>query len=363
MKKTKVFVIFGGKSGEHEVSIKSARSVVAAMDKTKYEVIPLGIGKNGTWLRGSEAQKVLATRNKLDKGETIEALPPAATSQELAKLIKNEITPPVVFPVLHGPYGEDGTIQGMLEMMNVPYVGSGVLGSALGMDKVLQKQVFLQYNLPVVPFVWFLRNEWERDRKGILKKISLMSKSFPYFVKPANLGSSVGISKAHNAKELIKAIHFAGEYDRKIVVEKGVEGVREMEVSVLGNDTPKASVPGEIAPANEFYDYDAKYINENSKLMIPANIPLKTQKTIQAIAVSAFKALDCAGFSRVDFFLTKKTGQIWLNELNTIPGFTSSSMYPKLWEATGVSYVKLVDTLIQLGIQRWKEKQKLATSL
>jgi len=363
MKKTKVFIIFGGKSGEHEVSIRSARSVVAAIDTKKYDVNLLGIGKNGTWLRGSEAVKTLTTRTKLDKGKTIEALPPAATSQELATLIKDKETPPVVFPVLHGPYGEDGTIQGMLEMMNVPYVGSGVLGSALGMDKVLQKQVYLQYSLPVVPFVWFLRKDWERDKKSILKKISIMNRSFPYFVKPANLGSSVGISKAHNEKELIKAINFAGEYDRKIVVEKGIEAVREVEVSVLGNDDPQASVAGEILPSNEFYDYDAKYFNEDTRLYIPAKISKATLSTIQEIAKKAFTALDCCGFSRVDFFLEKKTNKIWLNELNTIPGFTNVSMYPKLWEATGLSYSDLIDKLIQLGIERWKEKQKLVTSV
>lgn len=363
MKKTKVYVIFGGKSGEHEVSIRSARSVVAAIDKKKYDVIPLGIGKNGTWLKGPEAQKVLTTRTKLDRGESIEALPPASTSRELSELVKHQDAPPVVFPVLHGPYGEDGTMQGMLEMMNVPYVGSGVLGSALGMDKILQKQVFIQHGLPVVPFVWFLRKTWEQDTKGVLKQIKKMSKAFPYFIKPANLGSSVGISKAHNEKELREAIQFAGTYDRKIIVEKGVEGIREVEVSVLGNDEPKASIAGEVAPANEFYDYNAKYINENSRITIPAAISKSTLKKIQTLAVQAFQALDCSGFSRVDFFLEKKSGKIWLNEINTIPGFTSISMYPKLWEASGVSYSKLVDTLIQLGIERWKEKQKLATSL
>jgi len=363
MNKTLVYVIFGGKSGEHEVSIRSARSVIAAIDTNKYIVIPLAIGKNGTWIKGPEVTKTLSSRSKIDKGRSMEALLPTPTMKEIIRLSKHVNAPPVVFPVLHGPYGEDGTIQGMLEMMNVPYVGSGVLGSALGMDKVLQKQVFIQYGLPVVPFVWFLDKEWKKDKKGILRKILKMGKTYPFFVKPANLGSSVGISKAHNEKELYDAIAFAGTYDRKIIVEKGMEDIREIEVSVLGNDDPKVSVCGEIIPANEFYDYDAKYINENSRVAIPAKIPGAVQKKIQSVAKEAFRALDCSGFSRVDFFLEKKTNKIWLNEINTIPGFTSISMYPKLWEASGVPYTVLVDTLIQLGIQRWKEKQQLATSL
>jgi D-alanine-D-alanine ligase len=362
MKKTNVYIIFGGKSGEHEVSIKSARSVVSAINKDKYDVIPLGIAKNGTWLKGPEAQLALTARTKIDRGETTEVLPPTSTSRELTELVKNEESPPIVFPVLHGPYGEDGTIQGMLEMMNVPYVGAGVLGSALGMDKILQKQIFLHQGLPAVPFVWFLKKEWVKDKKGVLAKIKKLS-TFPFFVKPANLGSSVGISKAHNEKELEKAIDVAGTYDRKIIIEKGMENIREIEVSVLGNDEPKASVCGEVIPANEFYDYDAKYIDGNSRLSIPAKISPSIQTKIQSIAIQAFQALDCCGFSRVDFFLEKKTNKIWLNELNTIPGFTSISMYPKLWEASGIPYSALIDKLIQLGIERWKEKQQLATSL
>jgi D-alanine-D-alanine ligase len=362
MKKTKVFIIFGGKSGEHEVSIRSARSVLQAIDTKKYDPELLGIAKNGTWLRGPAAKKALSSKTKIDRGQSTEVLPPLSTSHELVKLIKDEITPPVVFPVLHGPYGEDGTIQGMLEMMNVPYVGSGVLGSALGMDKVLQKQVFLHYGLPVVSFVWFLYKAWKKDKKSIIKKIEHMSR-YPFFVKPANLGSSVGISKAHNEKELVKAIELAGTYDRKIIVEKGMEHIREVELSVLGNDDPIASVCGEIIPEHEFYDYDAKYIDESTRLVIPANVSKKIQRELQKTAIEAFTALDCSGFSRVDFFLEKKSGKVWLNEINTIPGFTSVSMYPKLWEATGVSYKDLIGKLIQLGIDRWKEKQQLTTTL
>jgi D-alanine-D-alanine ligase len=363
MSKTKVFVIFGGRSGEHEVSIRSARSVVAAIDKDKYHIVPLGIAKNGTWLKGPEAQKALVSQTKIDKGQSEETLLPPPTSRELTELVKNKTSPPVVFPVLHGPYGEDGTIQGMLEMMNVPYVGSGVLGSALGMDKILQKQVFLEYGLPVVPFIWLLKKEWVKDRQKALLKIKKFSHKFPFFVKPANLGSSVGISKAHNEKELVKAIDLAGKYDRKIIIEKGLENIREIEVSILGNDDPEASVCGEIIPSKEFYDYDAKYIDKNTRLIIPATILPSVQKYIRTIAKQAFKVLDCSGFSRVDFFLEKETNKIWLSELNTIPGFTSISMYPKLWEASGLSYSSLIDRLIQLGIERWKEKQQLATSL
>jgi len=360
MKRRKVYIIFGGRSGEHEVSVRSARSVVAAIDTGLYEPIALGIAKDGTWLKGAEAQRILTSQTKIDTGENIEKLVPAGISRELATALDSDM-PTVVFPVLHGPYGEDGTIQGMLEMMNVPYVGSGVLASAIGMDKVLQKQVFLQQELPVVPFVWFLKKEWHTDKKVIVKKITSMG-PYPFFVKPANLGSSVGISKAHNEKELYKAIDFAGTYDRKIVVEVGMN-IREIEVSVLGNDDPATSVCGEIIPANEFYDYDAKYSDEDTRLMIPADIPQDVQEHIQSIAKQAFRALDCSGFARVDFFLEKETGKIWLNEINTIPGFTSVSMYPKLWEASGVSYAELIDRLIQLGVERWKEKQQLITSL
>ncbi len=361
MAKTKVYIVFGGKSGEHEVSIRSARSVMEAIDREKYEPELLAIAKNGTWLRGPQARRALMERTSIDRGSSMTLLPPLPKATGLISS-SAEPMPSVVFPVLHGPYGEDGTVQGMLEMMNVPYVGSGVLGSALGMDKVIQKQVFAQYGLPVVRFSWFLMGEWLSDRQFILRKISRECGKYPLFVKPANLGSSVGISKAHNEKELVSAIRLAGQYDRKIIVEQGKEGIREIEVSVLGNDKPEASVCGEIIPDHEFYDYDAKYFDEKTRLMIPADIPKKIQDTIRNMATTAFRALDCWGFSRVDFFLEKQSGNIWLNEINTIPGFTSVSMYPKLWEASGVSYPTLIDKLIQLGVSRWKEKQRLATS-
>lgn len=348
-KRTKLLVIFGGRSGEHEVSVKSARSVIENVDRNKFEVIPLAIGKNGAWLTGPKAQKILDSGEKIDKGEGENKLIPYVTTQ------KEQL---IIFPVLHGPYGEDGTIQGMFEMMNIPYVGSGVLGSALGMDKIIQKALFAQKNLPIVDYYWFLKKSWKTNKKKVMSEIEKhFGRYYPLFVKPANLGSSVGISKAHNQKELEKAINLAGSYDRKILVERGVKNAREIEVSILGNDEPKASVCGEILPANEFYDYDAKYINEDTKLLIPAKIDKKTQEKIQKIATAAFKTLDCCGFARVDFFLEKKSGKIWLNEINTIPGFTSVSMYPKLWEASGTSYKQLIEKLIALAQKRWAEKQ------
>ncbi len=347
--KTKLLVIFGGRSGEHEVSIKSARSVIENIDKDKFEIVPLAIGKNGAWLTGQKAQKILASGEKIDKGEGENKLIPYVATQ------KEQL---VIFPVLHGPYGEDGAIQGMFEMMNIPYVGSGVLGSALGMDKIVQKSLFAQKNLPIVDYYWFLRKSWKTNKKRIINAIAKHFKLYyPLFVKPANLGSSVGISKAHNQKELEKAIDLASYYDRKILVEYGVENTREIEVSILGNDEPISSVCGEVLPSNEFYDYNAKYINENTKLLIPAKIDNKTQEKIRKIAVTAFKTLDCCGFARVDFFLEKKTNKIWLNEINTIPGFTSVSMYPKLWETSGISYKQLIEKLISLAQERWAEKQ------
>ncbi len=357
MKKIKVIVVFGGKSGEHEVSIRSAHSIISAIDKEKYEVVPVAIAKNGAWLPPAKAQVLLENGKKADRGEIS-----FWQNQTLQEISPSRLT--VVFPVLHGPYGEDGTFQGMLEMLNIPYVGAGVLGSALGMDKIVQKQVYLQHNLPVAPFFWFLKKDWQKNKNLLLKKIQdYFQGFFPLFVKPANLGSSVGISKAHNKEELIKAIDFASQFDRKILLEKSVENAWEIEISVLGNDDPQASVCGEIIPANEFYDYDAKYINENSRLVIPAPIEKKVQAKIQEYALTAFKALDLSGLARIDFFLEKNTNKIWINEVNTMPGFTSISMYPKLWEASGLSYSDLVEKLIKLAVERWREKQEIKTSI
>lgn len=357
-KKIKVIVIYGGKSGEHEVSLRSARSVISAINKDKYEVVPLAVAKDGKWLSGPKAVEFLNSEKKIDKGNEV-----VVRGDDLFLTQTGENSEEtVVFPVLHGPYGEDGTIQGLLEMLNVPYVGCGVLGSALGMDKVVQKELFSFHKIPVVPFTYFYKHEWEKNKEDVIKKI-LNKLKFPIFVKPANLGSSVGISKAHDEKELKNAIFQALNYDSKILIEQGIENMRELEISILGNESPKCSLCGEVQPANEFYDYEAKYLNEDSVLTIPAKIPAHIQKQIGEYAIKAFKVLNCSGLSRVDFFLTKKTNLIYLNEINTMPGFTSISMYPKLWEASGVSYFELVEELIQLAIQKWDKKQKIKTSI
>ncbi len=363
-KKIRVGVIFGGRSAEHEVSIVSAASVIAALDKKKYEVLPIGITPEGRWLSSANALELLKQR------ANIEHLPehilvPDPRKQGLVELKDSsaQLTPQhidVAFPVLHGTYGEDGTIQGLFELADIPYVGSGVLGSAVGMDKVVQKQLLRQVDIPVTPEVWFLVHEFAKDSK---KLVSLIEKKlrYPCFIKPANLGSSVGISKAHNRRELVDAIRLAGEYDLKILVERSVENAREIECSVLGNDQPIASVPGEIVPSNEFYDYDAKYVDGKSTAVIPAKLPRTVIGKIQKYAVESFRALDCAGMARVDFLVARKTNAVFLNELNTIPGFTSISMYPKLWQASGLSYADLLDQLVQLAIQRHTSRAKLKT--
>jgi D-alanine-D-alanine ligase len=265
----------------------------------------------------------------------------------------------VVFPVLHGTYGEDGTVQGLLELADLPYIGANVLAASVGMDKIVQKQLFREVGLPVVDFVYFLSKDWPRRKKEIIREITKLG--YPVFVKPVNLGSSVGISKAHNLRELIGAIQYAKKYDRKIIVEQAVTNPREIEIAVLGNDDPQASVPGEILASNEFYDYDAKYVDGLSKATIPARLPKKVTQQIRAMAVRAFKAIDCSGMARVDFLLGRNS-RIYLSEVNTIPGFTSISMYPKLWAATGFSYKQLLDKLIMLALERHQEKTKLLTS-
>ncbi len=363
-KKIRVGVIFGGRSAEHEVSIVSAASVIGALDKKKYEVLPIGITSEGRWLSSEKALELLKQR------ADIEHLPehilvPDPRKQGLVELKDSsaQLTPQridVAFPVLHGTYGEDGTIQGLFELADIPYVGSGVLGSAVGMDKVVQKQLLRQMDIPVTPDVWFLMHEFAKDSKKIIDAIERKLR-YPCFVKPANLGSSVGISKAHNRQELVEAIRLAGEYDLKILVEKSVENAREIECSVLGNDQPIASVPGEIVPSNEFYDYDAKYVDGKSTAVIPAPLPKAVTKKIQKYSVESFRALDCAGMARVDFLVARKTNAVFLNELNTIPGFTSISMYPKLWQASGLSYADLLDQLVQLAIARHASRAHLKT--
>jgi D-alanine-D-alanine ligase len=388
-KKIRVGVLFGGRSGEHEVSLLSAASVLDNIDKKKYDVVPIGITKEGRWLTSSHAESLLRGEHKDDthlragdpqatstaavlaKGEGV-LVPPQPTSDS-SSLIPFEseassdtslrpIAVDVIFPVLHGTFGEDGTIQGLLELADIAYVGAGVLGSSAGMDKDVMKKLFKFSGLPIVKHVTVLRGEWEKDPKKVQKAVEKELK-YPVFVKPANLGSSVGISKVHDRSELDGAIYEAAKYDRKIVIEQGVGGgkagkAREIECSVLGNDDPIASIPGEIVPATEFYDYNAKYIDEGSKLIIPAKMSKKKQKEVQQMAIAAFKAVDCSGLGRVDFLLDPKTEKVYLNEINTMPGFTSISMYPKLWGASGIGYAELIDRLIQLGLERHADKKR-----
>ncbi|TAK56300.1 MAG: D-alanine--D-alanine ligase, partial [Bacteroidetes bacterium] len=321
----RVGVIFGGRSAEHEVSLVSATSVIGALDKNKYEVIPIGITQEGKWLSSPDAVQLLKARSGVEK-QPENILLPDPTKKGLVHInpqsaIRNPQCLDVIFPILHGSYGEDGTIQGLFELAGIPYVGAGVLGSSAGMDKVIAKQLFQQNAIPVTPYVWFLYSEYQAQRAKRHDEIEKLL-GYPCFVKPANSGSSVGISKAHNKKELIAAINLAGEYDRKILVEQGIEHAREIEVSVLGNDEPIASLPGEIISSNEFYDYDAKYVDGKSREEIPAKLPKAIIKKIQSYALKGFKAIECAGMGRVDFLVTKRTNKIFLNEINTIPGFT-----------------------------------------
>ena len=365
-RKMRVAVIFGGRSGEHEVSLVSAESVMKSLDRKKYEVIPIGITKEGSWLTTGNPLKTLKI-GRFRELETDHLITPDATQKSLVKISTNNFTTQYLKPkkinviilMLHGPYGEDGTIQGLLELADIPYVGANVLASAVGMDKVVHKQLFREAGLPIVDFTHFLAREWRANKKPIIKKVNQLG--YPVFVKPANLGSSVGISKVRRQRELAGAVGYALQYDRKIIVEKAVIDPQEIEVAVLGNDSPRASVAGEIVASNEFYDYDAKYIDGLSKAVIPARLPKKVAEQIRTIAVQAFKVIDCSGMARVDF-LVSKGKKIYLSEINTIPGFTSISMYPKLWSASGLDYPKLLDELIRLALERHREKSKLLTS-
>jgi D-alanine-D-alanine ligase len=392
MKKLRVGILFGGRSGEHEISLLSAASVFKAIDQNKYEVVPIGITKEGKWVTSGDAERLLTGKPlNYDHERHLRAGDPEATSA--AAVLQNGeaiVVPPephqpgasmtpfqsdaparraadrginvdVIFPVLHGTFGEDGTIQGLLELADIPYVGAGVLGSAAGMDKDIMKSLFRAGGLPIVKHVTVLRSEWQSGPKKVQKLVESKLK-YPVFVKPANLGSSVGISKARDRKELGPAIDEAAKFDRKIVIEEGVGGkkhkAREIECSVLGNDQPTASVPGEIVPSTEFYDYAAKYLDEGSQLIIPAKLTKSETKKVRELAVAAFRAVDCSGLARVDFLMDPKSRKIFVNEINTMPGFTSISMYPKLWAATGVTYPELIDQLIQLGLERHAEKKK-----
>lgn len=387
MKKLRVCVIFGGRSGEHEVSIVSATSVMNALDPTKYEVIPVGITKAGRWIAGEQSVQLLKSGIEgtpfyamLPADPTEQRLLPATTNSASARELEQLREKfDVVFPVLHGPYGEDGTIQGLLELANLPYVGAGVLGSAVCMDKIVQKLLCMPANVPVVKFLWLRYEDWQRNQTnshvvaanpqqlcGLVQNEMLAridsELHFPVFVKPANMGSSVGISKAHDRRELIQGIEDAAQYDQKILFEAAVPNAREIEVSVLGNTQPKASIPGEIVPSNEFYDYDAKYVDGASTLIIPAELSPELAANIRETAIRGFLACNCEGMARVDFLLSRETNELYLNEINTIPGFTQISMYPKLWEASGVSYSQLLDELIQLAIARHRRKNNLKTS-
>jgi D-alanine-D-alanine ligase len=387
-KKLRVGILFGGRSGEHEVSLLSAASVLKAIDRKKFDVVPIGITKDGHWLADGQARHLLdgdqsPVAQRLRAGDP-EATPGARLLQEgiptllapepaetRAELAEGHAQPPaanldVVFPVLHGTFGEDGTIQGLFELAGIAYVGSGVLGSAAGMDKDVMKRLFAQARLPIVKHVALLRAEWEKQPRKAIQQIEAALR-YPVFVKPANLGSSVGISKAHDRKELGPALTLAARYDRKLIVEQGVGGkkakARELEVAVLGNDSPHASVVGEIIPGKEFYDYEAKYLSEGSVPVIPARLTRAEAKQIREMAVSAFKACDLSGLARVDFLMEpdgKK--RIYLNEVNTMPGFTQISMFPKLWEATGVPYTELISRLIELALERHGEKSRTTYS-
>jgi D-alanine-D-alanine ligase len=372
--KLRVGVVFGGRSGEHAVSIASATSVIEHLDRTKYEVVPIAITQEGRWLLGIEPQRLLAAEQSaaspaasestadttavtLAGDPTIGQLLPLQEGARLGEQGRLD----VIFPVLHGTYGEDGTLQGLLEMAGLPYVGCGVLGSALGMDKEKMKQVFQAVGLPIVDYLVYRRHEWERSPQSVLQAVEERL-GYPCFVKPANLGSSVGISKAHQRDELAQAISLAAEYDRKIVIERGID-CRELECAVLGNEEPLASVVGEVVPSNEFYDYRAKYIDDRSQIIIPADLPQASAEEARRYAVQAFLALDLSGLARVDFLLEKSSGRLYLNEVNTMPGFTAISMYPKLWQASGLPYEELLDRLIELALERHADRQRNRTRL
>jgi len=345
--KTKVGLIFGGRSAEHEVSLVSAAAVYGNLDPNKYEVISIYIRKEGTW---EIVESPLLPDREPARGRTRSFLPWGNPGLDQAP------APDIYFPVLHGPYGEDGTIQGLLEMADVPYVGAGVLASAVGMDKALSKALFENRGLPVVPYRVLFEPEWKRERKSLIEEI-LKELPFPVFVKPSNLGSSVGISKVKSPGDLEAALELAFGYDRKVIIEQGVEG-REFECSVLGNDSPAASLPGEVIPYREFYDYRDKYVDGKTGFVIPAKLSAALISEIQRLAVSAFRAIDGAGMARVDFFYAEGPGKLYLNEVNTIPGFTEISMYPRLWEASGLPFPALVDRLVELGFERHERKKR-----
>lgn len=375
-RRMRVGVIFGGRSAEHEISLASARSIMAVMDREKYEVVPLGITRDGRWLTEGDPMAILSLGDgvrpalgqlpRLQAPDVVPAglVPMAATAgRELVPGATGSSFPPldVVFPVLHGPFGEDGTVQGLLELAGIPYVGCGVLASALAMDKAAARAVFAAHGLPQVPYRVVKRKVWESAPERVITDLEV-ALGYPMFVKPANLGSSIGVNKAQDRAGLRTALTEAARYDRKLLVEVAVPQAREIECSVLGNDDPIASVPGEIVPCNDFYDYAAKYINGKSQLLIPAPLSAELSARVRQVAIRAFLAIDGAGLARVDFLLNGATGELFLNEVNTMPGFTVISMYPKLWEASGIPYAELVDRLIELALERHGDRGRCQTS-
>jgi D-alanine-D-alanine ligase len=385
VKRLRLGVLYGGRSGEHEVSLASAAAVFANLDRTRYEPVPIRIEKNGQWALADRAPTAVSAAEVIEQSRLDAARPsrggrevhlvarPSAetilsidrrrnTRDEEEQAVVTGLNLDVIFPVLHGPYGEDGTIQGLLELANVPYVGAGVLASAVGMDKAMMKVVFGAAGLPVCPSRVVMRHDYQGRRDAVAAELEA-ALGYPMFVKPANLGSSVGISKAKTRPGLLEAIDLAGAFDRKIVVEAAVPDTREIECAVLGNDAPEASVPGEVVPSREFYDYEAKYLDDDSKSVIPADLPAATVASVKRLSIEAFRAIDAAGLARVDFLLARDSGEIVLNEINTMPGFTSISMYSKMWDASGVGYAELVHRLIQLALERHNLKQKLKTSV
>jgi len=385
VKRLRVGVLYGGRSGEHEVSLASAAAVLANLDRKRYEPVAIRIDKEGRWAIADRPPTAISAAEVIEQAR-VEAARPVRGGREVhlvarpseetilsidrrtsdkrdqGQAVVTGLNLDVIFPVLHGPYGEDGTIQGLLELANVPYVGAGVLASAVGMDKAVMKLVFSARGLPICPYRVVMRYEWIEDRDSVSAQLA-GALGFPMFVKPANLGSSVGISKARDAAELAAAMDLAGSFDRKIVIEAAVPNAREIECAVLGNDQPAASVPGEVVPSREFYDYEAKYIDSGSAIIIPADLAETTVAEVQRLAIAAFRAIDGAGMSRVDFLIERDTDRVLLNEVNTIPGFTTISMYSKLWAASGLEYGPLLDRLVALALERHAEKQQLRTSV
>ena len=367
-RKLRVGILFGGKSGEHEVSFCSASSIIEAMDRKKYEIVPIGITKNGCWLSPQESAIALQT-GRIEGNSRVAWKGDPNNEQLLVITRENNKTKyfhldklDVIFPVLHGPFGEDGTVQGLLELVNIPYVGSGVAASAVAMDKEMMKKIFQQHALPQTKWLALKRKRWISEKQKVLDEINNQF-SYPIFTKPTNLGSSVGITRVMKSQELENAINIATFYDRKILIEEGVKNALEVECSVLGNDEPDVSLAGEIIPAGEYYDYNSKYIDKGTRLVIPARVPDNITEEVQRIAKMAYLAIDAAGLSRVDFFIQRNNNnyKIYLNEINTMPGFTRSSMYPKLWEKSGIYFSELIDRLIELSLERFNDKMSNRT--